>query len=131
MVLGLVMSKRKTAFGERLQRIMTERDLSQSDIARLIWGEINMPDGGAKNRQVVSKYLAGDVSPRMSTKRKLAAALDVPLGELDPMSKALERPGSGLRLEFVNRKEARLEVNLVLPKALAQQVIAILEDYAT
>ena len=46
------------------------------------------------------------------------------------MSKALERPGSGLRLEFVNRKEARLEVK-VLPKALAQQVIAMLEEHAT
>ena len=52
---------RKTALAERLQRIMTEKGLSQSGLARGLWGTTKDERGYtvARNRQVVGKYLRG------------------------------------------------------------------------
>lgn len=122
---------KKTTFSERLQRIMTERDLSQSDVARMIWGDMEAADGGARNRQVVSKYLSGEVSPRMGTKRKLAAALNMKMADLDPLSDPLTRPGSGLHVEWLGANFARLVVNLEVPRSVIDRVVPILAEYAT
>jgi len=122
---------RKTEFAERLQKIMTERGLSQSDVARMIWSDVRTKDGGAKNRQVIGKYLSGEVQPRMATLRKLASALVVPLPALVPESDPLERPGSGLLAEYLDKDCVRVEVNLVVPRAIAMQVVELLSEYAT
>jgi transcriptional regulator with XRE-family HTH domain len=122
----------KTGFSERLQRIMTEKNLTQSDVARLVWGTMKDELGYtvARNRQVVGKYLAGTVEPSMKTKRKMAKALDVPLADLDPASDPLNRPGSGLYVEEVDEEHVRVEVNMVAPKEVVRKVVDLLGRHA-
>lgn len=122
----------KTPFAERLQRLMIERGLSQSDLARLIWGTMNDERGYevAKNRQVLGKYLAGTVEPRMGTKRKMAEVLKVPLAEIAPESDPANRPGSGILIEPVDGKTSHLRVDLKLPRTVVQDVVGILLPYA-
>jgi transcriptional regulator with XRE-family HTH domain len=121
----------KTEFAERLTRIMSERHISQSDLARMMWGTM-MDERGyevARNRQVLGKYIAGTVNPRLATKRRMAEVLDVPLSELDPNSDPLARPGSGLYVEKVDEDNVRVEVRMVIPRDVAHEVIALLSRY--
>jgi transcriptional regulator with XRE-family HTH domain len=123
---------RKTAFAERLERIMMERNLSRSDVARLIWGTMTDERGYtvARNRQVLGKYLSGEVEPRMSTKRRMAEVLSVPMAALDPSSDPLDRPGSGIYVEPVDAVRSRIQVNMVAPNDVVRQVVVLLSRYA-
>jgi transcriptional regulator with XRE-family HTH domain len=124
---------RKTSFGERLQRVMTQKDLSQSEVARRVWGAMTDERGYtvARNRQVLGKYLAGTVEPRMSTIRRIADALDVSIADLDPASDPLNRPGSGIYVESVDVKSSRIQVNMVIPKEVVREILGLLSRYAT
>lgn len=122
----------KSGFAERLQRIMTEKNLSQSDVARLVWGTMTDERGYtvARNRQVLGKYLSGTVEPRQRTLRRMAEVLDVPIANLDPHSDPLSRPGSGLYIEPIDRQHVRLEVNMVIPNEVVPEIVALLGKYA-
>jgi transcriptional regulator with XRE-family HTH domain len=124
---------RKTGFGERLQRIMTEKGLTQSDLARKLWGTMTDERGYtvAKNRQNLGKYLAGENEPRLSTMRKMAEVLGVPISALDPSSDPLNRAGSGLHVQYLDAQRARLEVSLVAPHDIVHQAVRLLSQYAT
>jgi transcriptional regulator with XRE-family HTH domain len=124
---------RKTGFGERLQRIMIEKGLTQSDVARLAWGKMTDERGYevARNRQVLGKYLAGTVTPRKDTIRKIAKALGVSFADLDPDSDAMNRPGSGLYVEEVDASSSRLHISMVAPKEIVREVVVLLSRYAT
>ena len=121
----------RTAFAERLQRHLTDQNLTQSELARRLWGTMTDERGYevAKNRQLLGKYLKGTIEPRIGTKRAIAKALDVPLAELAPESDPLVRPGSGIRMEEVDQTHSLLEVNLVVPKGTAVEVMKILLPY--
>lgn len=123
---------KKSRFAERLQRVMTERNLNQSDLAKKIWGEMKDERGYtvAKGRQQIGRYLSGKAEPNMSTKRRLAEAAGVPLVALDPESDPTNRPGSGIYVEAVDNNDSRIEINIVVPKAVAKQVVEILVPYA-
>lgn len=122
----------KTEFAERLQRIMSERRISQSDLARLIWGTMKDERGYtvAKNRQILGKYISGTVEPRLATKRAIAGVLGVPLSALDPNNDPLSRPGSGIYVEKVDKDTARIEVRMVVPREVAHEIVALLSRYA-
>lgn len=122
----------KTEFAERLQRLMSERRISQSDLARMIWNTTKDERGYevARNRQVIGKYLSGAVRPRMATLRKMAEVLDVSISELDPSSDPVERPGSGIYVEQVDEDNVRLEVRIVVPRTVAREVVTLLSRYA-
>lgn len=122
---------RKTEFGERLQTVMDELNLSQSDVARRVWGE--MIDGGrpaARNRQQLGRYLSGEHEPRIETKRLIAEALRVPLARLDPTSDPASRLGSGVYVEEKDRLWARLVLDVTVPKALADKIVAMVSEFA-
>jgi transcriptional regulator with XRE-family HTH domain len=73
-------------FGQRLQQVLDQRDMTQSDLARVVWGKITLKNGyeGARNRDRISKYLRGLETPERSTVKKIAKALGVRASELAP-----------------------------------------------
>lgn len=123
----------KSPFAERLQRLMLEKGLSQSDLAREVWGTMTDERGYtvARNRQMLTKYLTGKAEPRMSTVRKMSEALHVSLADLDPQSDPVNRPGSGVYVEPVDRRNARLQLNIVAPKTVIREVVKMLSEYTT
>ena len=65
----------------------------------------------------------------MSTKRKMAEALGVPVAELDPLDDPTLRPGSGIYTEPAGTGMTRLEVNLVAPTTVAREVVTLLAPF--
>lgn len=71
-------------FAERLAAQMTKKGLSQSDLARQIWGEKIDSRGNsvARNRGTIGQYLAGRGLPESENLKKLADALDCDVNDL-------------------------------------------------
>jgi len=85
--LGVVMSKKE--FARNLQKLMNERDMTASDLARAAFGEKRKPGGhgtAAKGRDLISNYLRGLTFPEKKTIGKLAQALGVEVSELIPQA---------------------------------------------
>jgi transcriptional regulator with XRE-family HTH domain len=124
---------KKSRFAEHLQRLMTERDMTQSDLARQVWGEMVDERGYtvARNRQALTRYLNGEMEPRMSTKRKMAEALGVPVAELDPLDDPTLRPGSGIYTEPAGQGMTKLEVSMTAATETVRQVVVLLAPYST
>lgn len=120
------------SFGDRLQRLMDERQMTRADLARHIWGTMEDERGYtvARNRQLVGKYVAGTVTPSEKAMRLIAEALKVSYAELDPSSDPTRRPGSGIVLTAVDRRNYRLDLSLVVPSEVATKVITLVSDYA-
>ena len=74
-------------FARRLQELRTNKGLSQSDLARLIWGSQTNKHTGrleARNRDRISVYEMGKAWPDPHNLVKIAAALGVSPEELAP-----------------------------------------------
>lgn len=81
-------------FAKRLETLMIEKGMSQSDVARKIWGEYTDKNGSVvgRGRDRISAYLAGARLPDPVNLKKLAEALDCDVRKL------LDRwPGRPLR----------------------------------
>ncbi|MBP7641630.1 MAG: helix-turn-helix transcriptional regulator [Thauera sp.] len=111
---------------------MDEQGVTKNELARKIWGEIKTQKGylEPKNRTTLARYLNGSVVPRDGTIRAMAKELNVSFHDLKPSSDPLERPGSGVTMEMVDLKNVRLTVNVVVPRALARQIVEQLTPYA-
>lgn len=118
-------------FARRLYRAMTDAGLSQSDLARKIWGTTTDPRGFdvAKNRDRISQWLKARSLPDRDNVKKLAAALDVKADDLLPV-----RPGG---IDDVSPEVSmvalaghpdmvRLVINKVMPFATAAHIIQTL-----
>lgn len=111
---------------------MAERDLTESDLAKRIWGTMKDEKGNtvAVNRQALNKYLRGTVVPRRTTLRKIAKALGVPDASLIFQNDPLDRVGSGLLVSRIDNRNSRLEVSLVVPSDVAADVVQQLAPYS-
>lgn len=124
------------SFKDRLQRVMRELDMTQADVSRKIWGVTfeKRADGNvyevAKNRQAIGRYLSGKSYPSEGTKLRLAEALGVTFHELFPNDEPVNRAGSGITLQPVNKKESILIIHVTMPTKKAQEVIDIVSEYA-
>lgn len=63
------MARRPNFFVEQLKKVMFERELTQTKLAALIGG----------NQRVISTWLTGSKNPSLSSIKKIAAALDLPI----------------------------------------------------
>lgn len=72
-----------TTFATILKRALHEREITASELARRIWGSDDERNG-AKNRQIISQYLNGKTQPRFATMERIAAALQIPVADLEP-----------------------------------------------
>jgi len=124
---------RAITFSKNLHKFLNERDMTQSDLARAIWGETTTPDGKtvAKGRDRISVYLKGNVVPAPATLRKLAEALDVPVEELAPdiMGVAVDRDNPEFAVSTIagHPDKSYVRLNKLMPFRYALEIGAIVE----
>lgn len=116
-------------FARRLYRLMTEQNLSQSDLARKIWGETTDPRGFkvAKNRDRISQYLNARSLPDTENTRLIANALDVTPQDLIPQRTSPvveEHPEVSMVAVAGAPGQVRLMVDKVMPFADAAHIIS-------
>ena len=77
---------RDIVFAKRLQQLMDERELSQSDLAAKIWGRNTSSEGKnvARGRDRISVWVNGKNIPDTKNLSKLAKALGVKVSDLIP-----------------------------------------------
>ena len=121
------------SFPDRLQRFMDDKNLSRADLARSIWGTFHDERGYevAKNRQIIGRYLQGKAYPSGSTRRKLAAAIGVRYAELFPNDDPTNQPGSGITMTQISRKESKLDVSVIVPHQIAEEVIKLVRPFSS
>jgi len=116
-------------FSAKLKQARLDRGLSQSDLAREIWGE--MIDGRgytvAKNRGLISAYENGQAFPEDKNIQMLADALNLDPAELVPGGiKNTNQRTLVMSVADAKAGLASLQVNMIVPMAVAAQVVAIL-----
>ena len=111
-----------TSFATILKRALHERDITASDLARRIWGEGDERNG-ARNRQIISLYLAGKTQPRLATQERIAAAFQMPVADLEP---SLALPDKlSIEADSLDDK-VMLRINRRVDHATAMKIIGML-----
>lgn len=132
------MTTQRPDFVEKLRKLMHERRLSQSGLARKIWGETKDPRGYkvARNRDRISAWLAGRSVPDHENLGRLSDALGVQPDDLMP---AQDRPSASGRSVYgppeititsvagASNGMVLLQVNKMVSMPVALQVAGILE----
>lgn len=119
-------------FARKLYELLLERDMTPSDLARLIWGSTTDKRGYdvARNRDRISVYLAGKSVPDPLNLKKIADALGVPMDELAPdiTGSAVERenPEIGITAVSGHPEKVYLRVNKLVTMTVAAKVMTLL-----
>lgn len=122
------------AFARRLHQIMNERGISQSDLARKLWGERTDSRGHvvAKNRDRISVWVRGAGYPDPKNLQKLAEALGVDKKDLAPdiVASAIDRENPEIAITAVSGHpdSVHLQVNRLVSMATATKIMALLAD---
>lgn len=118
-------------FGPRLYEAMTAKGMSQSDLARKVWGVKKDPRGYdvAKNRDRVSHYLKGASVPDSKNLKAIADALGLTPEELLP-SRGLSRrrPDVSLNILAGAGDQAHLLVDRVVGTRTALKILNLIES---
>lgn len=123
-------------FARKLHDLMTTRGMSQSDLARAIWGTRKDPRGYevARNRDRVSQYLRGASVPDPANMRKLADALGTTVEELAPDvtvdTISRERPEIAMTAVHGHSDKVHLQLNVLLPLTVAVQIVSLVDQAA-
>lgn len=121
-------------FARRLHKLMLDRGMSQSDLARKVWGKTTDGRGYdvAKNRDRISVYLRGQSYPDPVNLSKMADALGVPVEELAPdaVASAVERENPEVQMTAIagHSDKVFLRVNKLVPMTVAAQIISLLSE---
>lgn len=119
-------------FARRLHDAMTENGLSQSDLAKKVWGTTTDPRGFevAKNRDRISQYVNVRSLPDRENSEKIANALGMAVGDLIPdRPSAMEVQNPEVDLKTVaGTDRVRLTVNKLVSLKKAADVIKLLAD---
>jgi transcriptional regulator with XRE-family HTH domain len=85
-------------FANTLRNAMAEQQMTQSDVARAVWGNTTDPRGYqvAKNRDRIGAYLAGTGYPSKETLPKLCKAVGLSMDKLPPATRSTA-PRAGAR----------------------------------
>lgn len=118
-------------FSRKLFDLMQKKDLSQSDLARLVWGTKVDARGYevAKGRDRISAYLAGKSLPEKANLKKLAEVLDVApedLVEFEGPSSEKAKPGVQITAIAGVKDKVYLTVNQVVTLQTASEIMSIL-----
>lgn len=123
-------------FAERLHQLMIEKGLSQSELARAVWGETKDSRGYsvARNRDRISAWLRGETVPEAANLSRLAQALDTPVTELAPdlTISAVERTLPAVAMTMVGGHSdlTLLQVHQLVPLEVAARIITLLSETA-
>ena len=119
-------------FSKQLHRLLLEKQMSQSDLARTVWGTTTDSRGYkvAKNWDRISAYLAGRSLPDQRNLLRIAKALGVEPETLAPeKAGALEErdnPEIAMTVLAGHTDMVHLRVNKLVPLSLAAEVISLL-----
>jgi transcriptional regulator with XRE-family HTH domain len=129
--------KTQRAFADRLAKLMQDKNMKQSDLARKIWGTTKDRRGYevARNRDRISAYLARAGIPEPENLQKLAEALDCAPEDLvgpEGMTRPLTRPRTAqLSVQITSALDRpdmwNVSFNMTLPIADAMEMLAIYE----
>ena len=110
----------KEAFARRLYKLMLDRGLTQSDLARKA--------GLERNR--ISQYVRADSKPGGLYLKKLADALGVKPTDLWPDERLGEgKPAYSITVS-ADGKTARLTADVKLPAGIGAQIVALFGEHA-
>jgi len=121
-------------FARTLHTRRVELGMSQSDLARAIWGETVDTRGRtvARNRDRISQYEKGASYPEPQNLKLLAEALRISPEELAPdlMAASVDREHPRVRFTVVSGHDeyTHLEVNALLPVKLAIEIAALVAN---
>lgn len=113
---------------------MVQRGLSQSDLAREVWGTTTDTRGYtvAKNRDRIGAYLRGESLPEPQNLARLAEALGTKTEELAPdiVAATVDREAPELALTMVagHPDKAHLQINKLVPIGLAVKIMGLLTE---
>ena len=118
-------------FQANLKAMRNKKGLSQSDLARLVWGTVTDARGYevAKNRDRISAYESGRASPKEENLVSLAEVLGVSVRELSPEGAgllAVNTPSTVSMRVLEGGGGVHLEVNTITSLAVASQIIVLL-----
>lgn len=122
----------REALSRTITELMARQGISQSDLARAIWGTTVDPRGRdvARNRDRISNYVRGTQMPEPSTLKKIADVLGVEPTDLVPSlavkGAAHATPDINMTVVAGRPDMALLTVNKMLPLGVAVKVLALL-----
>ena len=123
---------RDIKFAQRLRQLMSEREMTQSDLATKIWGRHKSSEGKnvAKGRDRISVWVSGKNFPDRENLLKLAKHLKVEVSELAPEAE-LKRAHSVAADWSVTKPHGEAGVSFFqaaryLPDEIAHEIIGLL-----
>lgn len=123
-------------FARRLHDALTAKGMSQSDLAREIWGSTQDTRGYtvAKNRDRIGSYLRGESVPEPQNLARMAEALGTTPEDLAPDIAAAtvdrENPELAFTMVAGHPDKVHLQVNKLVDLTTATQVITLLTKAA-
>ncbi len=124
---------RSETFARNLHQAMLDRGMSQSDLARALWGETTTPEGRtvAKSRERISVYLRGRTIPTTQTLRSIAEVLGMTPEELAPnvIGAAVDRDNPEFSMSMVagHSDKVFVRVSKLLPLHYAVEIANIID----
>lgn len=120
------------SFSERLKQARLDRGLSQSDLARDIWGEMADTRGYmvARNRDRISAWESGRAVPEEKHLQALADVLGIDRAVLAPdlVAEGMDRRPAAISMTMLDGGFSRvhLQINTLASLEVASQVVALL-----
>ena len=115
-----------------LTKHLRDKGLSQSELARRIWGE--NPNGGARGRDQVNMWCRGRKLISQQKAREVAKILNVPFEEIYPINipvlNNFEDSKAVIKMTDAGDGKFHVSINKVMPAALAAKVIALVSAEA-
>lgn len=121
-------------FGRRVHDLRVARGMSQSDLARAIWGTTKDKNGYdvARNRDRISQYEMGRSIPEPQNLKALAEALGTSVEDLAPgvVMSTIDREAPAIQITAVAGHMDRVHVvlNKLVPLTVAAKIIAIVSE---
>lgn len=130
------MGKGLESFGDRLRRILIERNMSQSDLARLVFNEIRTDNRGYDvviGKDAISEYVRNKRLPTPKVLRQIANALKMSPEELAPeVVSASNKNSAGptVLIEALSghTDKVRLQIHQLVPRRVAAKILALLDN---
>lgn len=131
-----IVSDELESFSKKLHYALIDRDMTQSDLARIVYGGATRVDNRGYDtvvgRDRISSYCRGKAMPEPRMLQKIADALGMKTEELAPnlAASAIERelPEIQITAAAGHHETVLLKVNKLVPLYLAAEIAKMLSD---
>lgn len=130
------MASRMENFGDRLHRILLEKEMTQSDLARKVWNETRTDARGYEvvvGKDSISRYIHNRATPDPLTLKKIAEALKMAPEDLAPELVAGSKGTTSqpeVRIESLAGHSGKvlLQIRRAVPLDTAVKIASILSE---